>query len=209
MLRRARKRRATNDSSSDTDDEDSLVQRCGASVYFHSDVTKKSVMRLLKLLNEAAEVALPRSEVPSEAKIVLFIHSYGGDVYAGLSAMDHISNFRVPVWTCVDGYVASAATFILLGGKRRFGMPSSRLLVHQLSTGFYGKYKDLVDEATNSKALMTLFSKIYTSRTCLTAKQVEKMLSSEKDISFQTSVSHGFVEGAWPPVSNNHIRWDG
>ena len=49
--------------------------------------------------------------------------------------------------TVIDGFVASAASFMLLGGAERRASSRSFLLVHQLRGTFEGKYCDFVDEA--------------------------------------------------------------
>ena len=82
--------------------------------------------------------------------IFLYIHTDGGDAYAGLSAMDHIKNMRVPVHTVVDGLCASAGTFILMGGEKKYALRHSSVLIHQLRLGFWGTYEDLKDEMQNS-----------------------------------------------------------
>ena len=44
------------------------------------------------------------------------------------------------------GFVASAATFLLLAGAERLAMPNAHILIHQIRTGFWGKFNDLLDE---------------------------------------------------------------
>ena len=70
------------------------------------------------------------------APLWLYIHTEGGDAYAGLSAMDHIKNLKVPVYTVVDGSCASAGTFILMGGEKKYALPNSSVLIHQIRTDF-------------------------------------------------------------------------
>lgn len=198
---RRKSKMALSGEDSEDEDLDALIQRCGTRVYFHSSVSKESVLRLLKMLDEAADAALARADRPSDASVMLFVHSPGGDAYAGLSAMDHIASFRVPVDTCIDGYAASAATFILMAGRRRFGMPNSSLLVHQFSTSFFGKYNDLLDEAANSKALMNRFREIYCEKTKLSKGEVDKLLNTEADMSFHECVQKGLIEGPLPSIT--------
>lgn len=91
-------------------------------IYFYTDVSRISVLKLVnaiftletKLINMKNDYDL--SEYP---KIYIHIQSDGGDAYAGLSAMDAIRSCKIPIVTIVDGFVASAATFLLLGGEER------------------------------------------------------------------------------------------
>lgn len=187
-----------NDSSSDDDDDDNLIERRGSAVYFYTDVSVRSILKLSRLLDEAANESLRTCNDPMDAKIILYIQSSGGDAYAGMSGLDDVLNCKVPVWTVATGWVASAATFILLGGARRFATPHSTILVHELSTGFCGKYKELVDEMQNSKSLMELITEVYRARTNLTKKRLAKMLNNETTFQFNDAVAQGFVEGELP-----------
>ena len=48
----------------------------GTSVYFHSDVTKKSVLKMLECLREAASCAVKNGY----DSVYLYIHSEGGSM---------------------------------------------------------------------------------------------------------------------------------
>ena len=127
--------------------------------------------------------------------IVMFIHSEGGDAYSGLSGMNHIQSSSVPIYTVSDGFVASAATFLLLGGAKRFAMPHSTILIHQLSTAFWGKYADLIDEMANTHQLMNTLRTLYKKHTTLRKKKLEQLLQKELTMTADQCMKHGFVQG--------------
>ena len=182
-------RRASADASDDEDEPDAdVVRQQGNTVFFHADVTKLSVAMLLKSLADASAAAL---HTPIAPRVYLYIHSAGGDVYAGLSAMDHIARSTIPVVTIADGFVASAATLMLLGGETRYGMPNSTVLIHQLSTGFWGKFVDLQDEVVNSTKLMATLRTVYKERTKLTKKKVMQVLLKELTINYEEAIEAG------------------
>lgn len=176
--------------SSDFNDEYE-VQSTGNNVFFYGEVCQGSVLRLAKTLREVASVL---KSTHKEPVIYLFVHSNGGDLYSGLSAMDHVSTLSVPVHTVVDGMVGSAATFITLAGKKRYIMPNSHMHIHQLSTSFWGKYEEMVDDYKQSKRLMKLIRKIYSSRTNLTDPELDTLLSRESTLSANKSIRMGFVD---------------
>ena len=152
-------------------DEAGVVQE-GNKVYFYCDVSRESTLALVRKLDLAKNYVLTNSL----RHVLLFIHSEGGDLFAGLSAMSHISCSKVPIVCVADGFVASAATFMLLAGSERFAMEYSFVLMHQLSTEFWGKYVDLEDEFKNAERLMTLISEIYAKRTNLKKRTIGKIL---------------------------------
>lgn len=187
------------ESSSDEEDAGGVegVTTEGASVYFYAEVSRKTVLKLVQCLAKATNHALRHAEDVNTCSIYLYIHSGGGDAFAGLSAFDHIRNNRVHVVTVIDGYVASAATFLVLGGEHRVAMKHSTMLIHQLSTGFWGKFSDLIDEVQNSKSLMDTIKQVYADHTCMSKKKIECLLSKEKNMHAEKCLSLGFVHELW------------
>ena len=169
------------------------VTRDGVAVYFHTDVTKASVLALLKCVREASACATQHTHPLHKPTVYLYIHSGGGDAYAGLSGMDHLLHNSVPITTVADGMVASAATFLLLAGSHRIAFRHSFLLIHQLSTGFEGKYAEMLDEVHNSHALMDTLRSIYRERTSLPPKRMERLLHKEVTMDAEHCLKDGFV----------------
>ena len=184
-----------NDDDESEDNGDSTVMQIRNVVYFHAPVSRDTIVALLQKLNEAATYAL--TTFGTKASVTLFIHSEGGDAHAGLSGMDHIQNCRVPVTTVADGFVASAATFLLLGGHTRLAMCHSTVLIHQLSTAFWGKYAELVDEMQNSHQLMQTIRILYKKTTKLRNKQLNSILQKELTITAKECVTYGIVSGMY------------
>lgn len=188
-----RKRPRADDDPDADSSEDDLVRCEGAVVYFHADVSKATVLKLVSCLRKATAHALCHAHDLQQPEVLLYIHSDGGDAYAGLSAYGHIVRNRVPVATVMDGIVASAASFLLLAGHKRYATRQSYLLIHQLSTGFCGKYADMVDEVRNSTSLMDTFRELYRERTTLGPKRLEALLKKERTLSAATCLKDGFV----------------
>ena len=170
-------RAADDDDDNDADDDGSIVCLRN-SVYFYADVTKRTVLRLVQKLHEANEYATKGlgTTPQQEVRVYLYINSPGGEVFAGLSAMDHIRWNPVPVVTVVDGFVASSATFLLLGAAERKAMRNARILIHQLTATFWGKFVDLLDEVKNTQELMRSIQAIYTQGTRMDTATVEELL---------------------------------
>lgn len=181
----------------DSDNEGSEVIQVENNVYFHSDVTKQSILLLVKALNKAAKVIMTEftscKDVLNRGKVYLYIHSDGGDAYAGISAMAHIRRCPVEVVTIADGFVASAATFLLLAGKERRMCINSKILIHQLRTEFWGKYSDLLDEVKNTKDLMRTIKMIYKKNTSMHKTRINDLLKTELVLNAQKCLDDNIV----------------
>lgn len=191
-----RRRCAASSEDEDTEkQEEDMVKVHGARIYFHCDVTKRSILQLVDALAQASRAAV--TEEKERARVTLFLHSPGGDVFAGLSGAHHIRSNPLPVTTVVDGFVASSATLLLLAGTRRAAVPHSSVLIHQLSTSFWGTYDTLLDEVANSRMLMASLREVYLARTRLSPAMLDDLLSKELHLSASTALENGVVEEVW------------
>lgn len=79
-----------------------------------------------------------------KADIKLYINSPGGSVYDGLAIYDTIQYISPDVQTIGIGLQASMGAFLLSSGTKgkRFALPSSRIMIHQPSSGTQGKISD-------------------------------------------------------------------
>mgnify|MGYP006082493645 CR=1 FL=1 len=193
--KRLRKNEAENDE--DENEKEAEILSIKDRVYFHSDVSRKSILKLIQEMEKATEYAIAHSYDHADATIYLYIHSNGGDVFAGLSGMNHIQNHRIWVVTIADGYAASAATLLLLGGHERKAMQNAKILIHQLSTSFLGKFSDLHDEYENSSELMKTFEEIYTSCSKMTKKEFEKIVKKELHMDAKKALKYGIIDSQW------------
>jgi ATP-dependent protease ClpP protease subunit len=169
---------------SPAENEDILVEK--NRIYFYGDVDRQNVLKLcneIYKLENALLIMTQQYNLQEPPSIFLHIASDGGCVYSGLSAMDSIKACKVPVVTIVDGFLASAATFIFLGGHTKKMKKHSNILIHQIQTEFWGKYNDLVDEMTNSKNIMTMIKRIYKEESALPMKMIDNIINKELNLS--------------------------
>jgi len=77
--------------------------------------------------------------------INLYINSPGGSVTAGLAVYDTMQYIKPDVCTICVGQAASMAAVLMSAGapKKRFALPYSRFLLHQLTAGVQGQASDI------------------------------------------------------------------
>lgn len=77
--------------------------------------------------------------------IQLFINSPGGSVYAGMAIYDTMQFIKPDVRTICVGVAMSMGAVILSGGAKgkRMALPNSKILIHQVSSGFQGQATDV------------------------------------------------------------------
>ena len=183
--------------------EEEFVHVQGSDVYFHCEVCETTVLELnmklkkleLELLHKYLELGIDR-----RPEIRIFIRSDGGDLHAGLSAMDCIKSLRksVRVRTIADGVCASAATFILMGGSKRYMTKNSYILIHQLNMdGTWGKFEDFKDQMENLDQFMNRFRVIYTKETTIPTEELERLLKRDVYMDSDRCLEWGVIDGVW------------
>lgn len=142
----------------------SYIETVSNRIYFYAEVSREKVLQLVKAirqLNIEQESKQRELGLQEPIPIYLYINSFGGEIFAGLSVMDEILNSASPIITVVDGCCASAATLFSVVAKRRLIKRHAYMLVHQLSSGCWGKHQEFLDELQNQKQLMKMLKDVY------------------------------------------------
>jgi ATP-dependent protease ClpP protease subunit len=188
----------TNHNNNDIEDIGGIdSQIIDNNIYFYSDVDVSAALSLNKnitLLNNQLSTIQNNYKLVETPNINLHINSNGGDLFAGFSIVNYVKNSRIPIHSIIDGYAASAATLFSVVAKKRFMKEYSFILIHQLSTSFWGKYSEFEDEMTNNKLLMNQIYKIYEDHTKIPKKKLVEIL--KKDIWFDAkqALEYGLID---------------
>lgn len=180
-----------------------FVKVQGSDIYFHCEVSEESVLELnlkvKKLVTELRHKHLDLGLDHVKPEIRIFIRSEGGDMHSGLSAMDCLTSQKsVKIRTIADGVCASAATFILLGGRTRYMTPNSYVLIHQLNMdGQWGKFEDFKDQMGNLEKFMKRFSKIYLEETNVPESKLRRILKRDVYMDSRRCLKWGVVDELW------------
>lgn len=176
--------------------EPSFVEVVSNRIYFYSEIGPSEILQLNKKINELNNNllidAITQSREP--ASIFLHVHSYGGSVFSGLSAMDEIKNSKVPITTIVDGCCASAATFLTFAGKTRLIHENSFMLIHQISGGFWGKFNELEDEHENHVKIMKTIKTITEKYTKIPSNKIEEILQHDLWFDSKKCIEYGLAD---------------
>lgn len=164
-------------------------------IYFYSDVTQKSIFELNRYLRKLdVELQTQAIRFGTTPKIFLHIHSDGGEVFSGLAAVDTIEKCKTPVVSIVEGCAASAATLISVVADERQMTPHSHMLIHQLSSGFWGKMAAIEEEVENLQTITRICKKIYEKHTKLKGKKLDTVLKKDKWWTYETCLRNGLVD---------------
>ena len=166
-------------------------------IYYYSGVNRESASELNKKIGEIESKSLTLSntlDLDQPPTLRIYINSGGGSVTAGISSMDTILRTKVPVHTYVDGFAASAATFLSVVGNYRFMSRNSYMLIHQLSSAFWGTYSNFEDEKQNLDLMMKTIKNVYKKYTKVPMKELNTILKHDLLWDAEKCLEYGLID---------------
>ena len=142
-----------------------------------------------------AQLLFLEAENPKK-EVHMYINSPGGVVTAGLAIYDTMQLIRPPIQTFCIGQAASAASLLLMSGKKgeRFALPNSRVLVHQPSASFYGNAADITRHAEEVLKLKKRLNEIYAKHTGRTVEEIERALDRDTYMTAEEAKAFGLID---------------
>ena len=168
-------------------------------IYFHAEVDRGSVFEMIEHLRkcELKNIVNAHKLCIDEIPIYLHINSFGGSVFDAMTAIDAIQSCKVPVYTIIEGSTASAGTLISIVGVKRYMRPNAYMLIHQLSSGFWGKMSELTDEFENNTLLMNKIKNLYKDYASIPRKDLAEILKHDLWWDFDKCKKCGLVDEEW------------
>ncbi len=142
-----------------------------------------------------AQLLYLESENPDK-DISLYINSPGGAVSAGLAVYDTMQFIKPDVSTLCTGQAASMGAILLAGGAagKRFGLPHSRVMIHQPLGGFQGQASDFEIHAREILAIRSRLNKLLARHTGKKESVIDKDTERDNFMSAQDSVDYGIID---------------
>ena len=201
-------RKMTDSKDNTESDEWDDIKIIGNEIFFSADVDTDSICYLFKVVRQLEKDLLYRMiENPGyQPEIKIYINSNGGDMFAGFSGHDQLKQIRVPVTTIAVGCCASAATFLLLGGRKKMIGERAHVLIHQLATdGFWGKFEDMKDEMKNCEKFMDMAKTMYEEHCDIPEKKMKNLMKKDIYLNPDECVKWKIVDEIMKPPKNIKI----
>lgn len=179
-------------------EETTEVEESDNDIYFYTDVTKKSIYQLVKKLDsldrEYSSIQLNYRLKDFKPEVLLHINSNGGSLLDCFAALDRIRNSPYCTHTIIEGSAASAATLMSVVAQKRSITKYSHMLIHQLSSGMWGKFEELKDEMHNCNILMDAIYDIYGKYTKIPKNVLKDLLKKDIYLDAKTCLKYGLVD---------------
>jgi len=145
----------------------------------------------------------------------LRIDSPGGDVFAGRAMEQLISEHPGRVVAHIDGFAASAASYVALAAEERLISPGGMFMVHKAWTLAWGNEHDMRKVADLLGKIDETLIATYAARTGQTPEQLRDWIAAETWFNAEEALANGFAtaiaappEAPAAPPADNASHWD-
>jgi ATP-dependent Clp protease, protease subunit len=147
-----------------------------------------------------AQLLFLESENP-ERDISVYINSPGGEVYAGRAMYDTMKHVKNDIVTINVGLAASAGAMILAGGTKgkRYALPGSYTMIHQVLGGIEGQATDVEIRAKHMLKLREQYAQIIAIESGQRIDKVKEDIERDKWMDAKESLEYGMVDAVMEP----------
>ena len=131
-----------------------------------------------------------------EADVRLYINSPGGSVSSALAIYDTMQFIKCDVSTVCVGMAASAGALLLASGKKgkRFTLPNSEIMIHQVMGVAEGQAADIDIHARHILKIKERLNKILAKHTSQKLSKIEKDVDRDYFMSAEEAKTYGIVD---------------
>ncbi|OGE77730.1 MAG: ATP-dependent Clp protease proteolytic subunit [Candidatus Doudnabacteria bacterium RIFCSPHIGHO2_01_FULL_46_14] len=132
----------------------------------------------------------------SKKEIKMYINSPGGSVTAALAIYDTMQYTKADVATICIGQAASAAAVLLASGAagKRFSLPNSRVLIHQVMGGAEGQARDVAIQTKEMMRIKNQVDKILAEHTKQSIKKIETDTDRDFFMTADEAKKYGIID---------------
>lgn len=148
---------------------------------------------------------MAKAQNTGQPVIPVVIDSYGGQVYSLLRMIDAINASEKPVATIVEGKAMSCGVVLASHGTKgyRYVTPSATLMVHDVSSGGWGKNSEIQASADETRRLNDKIYDIMGENTGKGVKWFHKKINkrgrADWFVTPEQAVQHGFADHIGSP----------
>ena len=167
----------------------------------YSRLLKERVIFLVGEVNDqtanlvVAQLLFLESENPDK-DISFYINSPGGSVSAGMAIYDTLQFIKPAVSTLCIGFAASMGAFLLAAGEKgkRFSLPNSKIMIHQVLGGARGQATDIEIHARDILKTREQMNRILAERTGQSFEKIARDTERDYFLTADEAKDYGLVD---------------
>jgi len=138
---------------------------------------------------QLAELALDTGE-----ELMIILNSVGGSVIDGFSIYNQIKGLDNPTTVKIEGFAASIAALIAMAADKVQMSEVGQFMIHRSHVSLQGDKNELEKQAEILKSVDATQIQVFSEKTGLSSKEIEKMLDAETWMTASAAKDHGFID---------------
>lgn len=154
-----------------------------------------------------AQLLFLQTEDP-EKDVHLYINSPGGIVSSGLAIYDTMQYVKPDIGTYCIGQAMSMGALLLAAGTKgkRFALPHSRIMIHQLMGGFQGQATDIEIHAREILKMKESLNSILSNHTAQSLEKIQADTERDFFMSGREAKEYGIVDEVINSIKDGRIN---
>lgn len=144
----------------------------------------------------------------TEPVIHVRVNSPGGDVFAARTMVQAIRDHSSKIIVHVDGYAASAATFLVVAADESVINEGGMFMIHNAWTIAAGNSNDFLSTADLLDRIDQTLRNDYSVKSGNDIDKVKDWMDAETYFFGQEAVDAGFIDAVAESAPKNQIKWD-
>ncbi|PIS38867.1 MAG: ATP-dependent Clp endopeptidase, proteolytic subunit ClpP [Candidatus Nealsonbacteria bacterium CG08_land_8_20_14_0_20_43_11] len=142
-----------------------------------------------------AQILFLASQNPNK-DIQIYINSPGGSITAGLAIYDTMQHVKCDISTICIGLGASMSAVLLAAGKKgkRFALPNTEILLHQVAGGVTGEAAEIEITAKQILKIKEKMNKILAFHTGQSLEKIERDTDRDFYLSAEEAKEYGLID---------------
>jgi ATP-dependent Clp endopeptidase proteolytic subunit ClpP len=175
-----------------TNADDSTISTFSNHIYFNDEINNNTAFKLNNALRlmETKLKSLNIDNIP----IYLHLTTNGGIIHSAFNIIDCMNSITLPIYTVIEGFVASAGTLISVCGEKRYIGKNAYVLIHELRSGVWGKMSEIEEEMTNIKKIQEHLMNIYLEKTKIKRKKLNRILKKDIEWNAYEALEFGIAD---------------
>jgi ATP-dependent Clp endopeptidase proteolytic subunit ClpP len=176
----------------DSTSSSSSISTFSNHIYFNDEINNNTAFKLNNALRlmETKLKALNIDNIP----IYLHLTTNGGIIHSAFNIIDCMNSITLPIYTVIEGFVASAGTLISVCGEKRYIGKNAYVLIHELRSGVWGKMSEMEEEMTNIKKIQEHLINIYLEKTKIKRKKLNRILKKDIEWNAEEALEFGIAD---------------
>lgn len=132
----------------------------------------------------------------SEKDIYMYINSPGGMISEMYGIYDAMQYIKPDIATMGYGHCCSAGSFLLAAGTKgkRFALPNTDVMIHEMSSGASGKFKDIKNDYEKMEKLHEKMAEHYVDFTGQDLDKIKKDMERDFWMSAEEAKEYGLID---------------